>query len=91
MILKFLENFSKNPPKIVKIAEVFFLRLSFHLMLQSELKVRSNERFQLVDNDAQRIRGHFPNHSTVRVCLFARTSHFYISTGLLLRDISKTE
>ena len=33
----------KNLPKTWKIAEVFFLRLRFHLMRQSELKVRANK------------------------------------------------
>ena len=45
----------KNLPKTGKIAEVFFLPMRFHLMRQSELKVRANKQFLLVDNDAQRI------------------------------------
>ena len=48
-----------------KIAEVFFLRLRFHLMRQSELKVRANKQFKLADNNAQRIGRRFRNHSTV--------------------------
>ena len=32
-----------------------FRRRRFHLMRQSELKVRANKQFYLVDNDAQRI------------------------------------
>ena len=39
--------------------------MRFHLMRQSELKVRANKQFLLVDNDAKRIRGRFLNHSTV--------------------------
>ena len=35
-----------------------------HLMRHSELKVRANNQFLLVDNDAQRIGGRFINHST---------------------------
>ena len=66
MNLKFLEKF-KNLPKTGKIAKVFFLRMRFHLMRQSELKVRANKQFLLVDNDAQRIGGRFLNHSTVVV------------------------
>ena len=34
-------------------------------MRQSALKVRANKEFQLVDNDAQPMRGRFLNHSTV--------------------------
>ena len=52
MNLKFSEKYFKNLPKTGKIAEVFFLRLRFHLMRQSELKVRANKQFLLVDNDA---------------------------------------
>ena len=55
----------KNLPKTGKIAEVFFLRMRFHLMRQSELKMRANKQFLLVDNDAKRIGGRFLNHSTV--------------------------
>ena len=68
MNLKFSENYFKNLPKTGKIAEVFFLRRRFHLMRQSELKVRANKQFLLVDNDAQRIGGRFLNHSTV--CMY---------------------
>ena len=35
----------QNLPKTGKIAEVFFLRRTFHLMCQSELKVRANAQF----------------------------------------------
>ena len=41
MNLKFSEKYFKNLPKTGKIAEVFFLRRRFHLMRQSELKVRA--------------------------------------------------
>ena len=34
-----------NFPKTGKIAEVFFLRMRFHLMRQSELKMRANRQF----------------------------------------------
>ena len=37
--------FRKKKSKTGKIAEVFFLRLRFHLMRQSELKVRGNKQF----------------------------------------------
>ena len=65
MNLKFLEKKIKKLPKTGKIAEVFFLCMRFHLMRQSELKVRANKQFLLVDNVAQRIEGRFFNHSTV--------------------------
>ena len=65
MILKFSEKYFKILPKSGKVAEVFFLRRRFDLMRQSELKVRANKHFSLVDNDAQRTRGRFLNHSTV--------------------------
>ena len=65
MNFKFLEKKIENLPKTGKIAEVFFLRMGFHLMRQSELKVRANKQFFMVDNDAQRIGGRFLNHSTV--------------------------
>ena len=57
--LKFLilEKCSKNLPKTGKIAEVYFLRIRFHLMRQSELKLIANEQFYLVDYDAKRIEG----------------------------------
>ena len=45
MNLKFLEKFEKNLAKTGKIAEEFFLRLRFHLMRQSELKVTANKQF----------------------------------------------
>ena len=45
MNLKFSETFSKNLSKTGKITEVFFVRLRFHLMRQSELKVRANKQF----------------------------------------------
>ena len=44
MNLNFQKNFQK-PYQIWEIAEVFFLRLRFHLMHQSELKVRANKQF----------------------------------------------
>ena len=66
MNLKLSKKF-KNLPKTGKITEVFFLRRRFHLMRQSEMKVRANTQFYLVDNDAQSIGGRFLNHSTVFV------------------------
>ena len=63
-----LKNFQKvfqKPAQSWEIAEVFFLRLRLHLMRQSELKVRANKQFLLVDNDAKRIGGRFLNLSTV--------------------------
>ena len=65
-------------------------------MRQSELKVRANKQFLLVDNDAQRIGGRFLNHSTVfllkniqwfrilliRGKLFSR--YFLLTLGLFL-------
>ena len=45
MNLMFSEKYFKNVRKTGKIAELFFLRLRFHLMRQSELKVRANTQF----------------------------------------------
>ena len=45
MNLKFSEKYFKNLPKTGKIAEVFLLRRRFHLMRQSELKLRANAQF----------------------------------------------
>ena len=59
------DEFKISRKKNRKIAEVFFLRMRLHLMRQSELKVRGNKQFLLVDNDAQRIGRRFLNHSTV--------------------------
>ena len=59
MNLKFFEKKFKNLSETVKIVEVFCLRRRFHLMRQSELKVRANTQFYMVDNDAQRIGGRF--------------------------------
>ena len=47
MNLKFSE-------KLYKKGKMFFLRLRFLLMRQSELTVRASIQFYLVDNDAQR-------------------------------------
>ena len=60
---KCLRQLSQNLLKTMKIYEGFFVRLSFHLMHQSRLKVRANNQFKFVDNDAQHTRGPFPNHS----------------------------
>ena len=46
-------------------------------MRQSELKVRANKQFLLVGNDAQRIGGLFPNHSTVFLKRSNFTAHFF--------------
>ena len=77
MNLKFLEKKFKNLPKTGKIAEVFFLRMRFHLMRQSELKLRANKQFLLIDNDAQRTGGRFFNHSTVFPKRSIFTAHFF--------------
>ena len=75
MNLKFLEKKFKNLPKTGKLAEVFFLRMRFHLMRQSELKVRANKQFLLVDNDAQRIGDDF-----LITVLYSTTEMRFIST-----------
>ena len=45
--IKIFEKFSKNLSKTAKIAEVFFMRLRFHSMRQSELKVRAKRQFRV--------------------------------------------
>ena len=45
MNLKFSENYLKNLPKTGKAAEMFFLHRRFHLIRESELKVRANDQF----------------------------------------------
>ena len=66
-LTKFL-NMSKLQNRLIllyqslPLQEVFFLRMRFHSMRQSDLKVRANKQ---VDKDAQRIGGRFLDHSTV--------------------------
>ena len=45
MNLIFTEKYFKHLPKIGKITEVFFMRRGFHLIRQSELKVKANKQF----------------------------------------------
>ena len=69
----------------MKIYEGFFVRLSFHLIHQSRLKVRANNQFEFVDNDAQHTRGPFPNHSFLFLlhCLDYSVSQATACDGLL--------
>ena len=73
MNLKFLGKRFKKLLKTGKITEVLFLRLKFHFMRQSNLKVRANKQYLLVDNNPQCLGGQFLNHCTVRTNLQNRS------------------
>ena len=63
--VKSVQKKFQEPSEIGKIREMFFfLRWRFHLMRQAKLKVRATS-FKMVDNDPQRMRRRFLNHSAV--------------------------
>ena len=80
----------KNLPKTGEIAEVFFLCMRFQLMRQSELKVRANKQFLLVDNDAQRIRRRFLNHSTVVIQDYRKNENAASHSGATTFNLNYT-